>query len=139
MGIDQAQRYMRDLSQASKNANRALVRVGSPLQYAYGIETGRRRSGRLARRAGGVFYLTRAYNDELPHMRSRIVAGLERGPSGVLDELKRIGFDVERRAKDYVVRVTGTLQRSIQTIYPGRPVQAVSVGRANVTRLRRPR
>lgn len=140
VGVREAQRYLRDLADASRNAAKAAVQVGSPLGYAYGIETGVHRGGRLARRAGGVFYLTRALEHERPSIVPTVAKALDDGPHAALDAMKRIGFNVERTAKALVVRVTGTLQRSIQTIYPGRPVQDFGAGpRVAIRRLRRPR
>ena len=120
-GLRPARDYLGALEEATRDADRATVKVGSPLGYAYGIETGVHRSGRRARAAGGVFYLTRAYQAEQGNLTRRLSRALKDGGS-LLDELKRTGLDMERRAKSLVVVVSGTLRRSIQTIYPGRPV-----------------
>lgn len=138
-GLDDAKAAFARMARGASQAANAQVLVGSPLQYAYGIETGRHRGGRLARRAGGVFYLTRATEHVIPTVRSRMATAVKDG--AVLPELIKVGFDIERAAKALVVRVSGTLQRSIQTIYPGRPIVAITpVGaRRTVRRLARPR
>lgn len=123
VGADEAKRYLRLLQESASSADKAEVRVGSPLGYAYGIETGTHRSGKRARAAGGVFFLARAYAAEKGQIKKRLSKAIKAGHP-VLDELKKIGLDVERRAKELVVVVTGTLRRSLQTIYPGRPVTA---------------
>ena len=51
--------------------------VGSRRPYAYGIDTGsHRKSGKLARRAGGSFYLERAYQDVIADADRDIAEGL---------------------------------------------------------------
>jgi hypothetical protein len=141
VGARESAGLLRQFAAASRNADKAPVKVGSPLNYAYGIETGfTKKSHRLARKAGGAFMLTQALQHERPDIPKAVAKGLEDGPQGVLKALIRKGFDVERGAKAIVPVVSHTLQRSIQTIYPGRPVQDVApAGRRNVRRLRRPR
>jgi hypothetical protein len=142
VGEREAQAYLAKLAASAQYAHRAVVSVGSPLAYAYGIETGRHRGGRLARRAGGVFYLQRAAESVQQALKRDIARALPGGPDDTLEALKKVGADVERKAKALVVRVTGTLQRSIQTIYPGRGVVGggISVGVRGRTRAtRRPR
>jgi hypothetical protein len=111
-----SQQAIARLERQARNAQafgRARVVVGSPLQYAYGIETGRHRSGSLARRAGGAHFLARA----LEATRGEIRALIRRG--GALEDGRRLllalGFKVEARAKALVPVVTGTLRRSIVT------------------------
>ncbi len=128
------------LAASGKRAEGSLVQVGSPLNYAFGIETGRHAGGRLARRAGGAFYLRDAAASVQQSLKRDIAHALPKGPEATLAALKKIGFDVERKAKALVPVVTGTLRRSIQTIYPGRGVVGVAVGiRARGRAARRPR
>jgi hypothetical protein len=142
VGDKEAQAYLTRLAESGRAAEKALVQVGSPLAYAYGIETGRHRGGRLARRAGGVFYLQRAADSVQQSLKKVIAHALPDGADATLEALKKVGFDVERHAKALVPRVTGTLQRSIQTIYPGRGVAGggIAVGiRSHARPSRRPR
>lgn len=114
VGLKEAQTYLRRLQESAESADKAQVVVGSSLNYSYGIETGRHRSGRVARRAGGVFYLSRALSTVEKDLPKRLTKGLEAGEP-TLTTLTRAGHDVEARAKQLVIRVTGTLQRSIHT------------------------
>ena len=113
VGLKEAQQYLHRLEQAAGSAD-ATVTVGSSLNYAYGIETGRHRSGRVARRAGGVFYLSRALATVERDLPKRLTKGLQAGEP-TEKTLLRAGHDLEARAKQLVIRVTGALQRSIHT------------------------
>ena len=115
--ITGSQQTIAQLTRAQRQAaqfGRARVVVGSSLTYAFGIESGRHRSGALARRAGGVHYLARA----LQATRGEIRSLAKRAGSEALigrDLLLAVGFKVEARAKALVPVVTGTLRRSIVT------------------------
>lgn len=115
IGAREAQRYLKLLADGSKAAGNKVVLVGTNLVYGYGIETGRHRGGGLARRAGGVFYLSGALAQVRPRIRKALTAALPGGPGAVLAAAKRLGFDVERIAKERVVVRTGTLRRSLHT------------------------
>ena len=115
--ITGSQAAIRQLERAARQAQtfgRARVVVGSSLGYAYGVETGRHRSGGLARRAGGAHFLARALQATRGEIRS-----LARRAGGEAligrDLLLAVGFKVEARAKALVPVVTGTLRRSIVT------------------------
>jgi hypothetical protein len=113
VGLKEAQRSLQRLEDAGRSAD-ATVTVGSALNYAYGIETGRHRSGRVARRRGGVFYLSRALLTVERELPQRVTKGLQAGEP-MLTTLTRAGHDIEAHAKQLVIRVTGTLQRSLHT------------------------
>lgn len=59
-GADAAVRSLTALSAGAASARGAIYLVGTPLVYGFGIETGRHRGGRLARRAGGARMLGKA-------------------------------------------------------------------------------
>lgn len=59
-GMEPTVRFVDQLRRSMRVVTRRPVRIGTPRPYAYGIETGRHRSGRLARRAGGARMLSRA-------------------------------------------------------------------------------
>ena len=118
VGLKEAQTYLRKLEQAAESAD-TTVRVGSSLNYAYGIETGRhKKTGRVARAAGGAFYLSRALALIEKDLPKRLAAGLKEGEPAETT-LLRAGYDVEAEAKKLVPHVTRTLQRSIRTVPPG--------------------
>jgi hypothetical protein len=108
--------------------------VRSDLVYAPGIETGRGRGGRLARRAGGAYFM----RDALAHVQPRIVPALvdalPRGPAAVTHTMEGLAHDVLTRATELLTqRVygspiprspggrarwarTGNLRRSLHTV-----------------------
>lgn len=116
LGVREAQRYLDRLQGGAKAAGGKVVMVGTPLVYGWGIEFGRKRGGGLARRAGGAFYLTGALAQVKPRIRKALTAALPFGASAVLDAAKKLGFDVERLAKERVPVRTGTLRRSLHTV-----------------------
>lgn len=77
-----------NVAAAALRLNGPILSLSSPLPYAYGIETGRHRGGRLARAAGGAYM----FRDALAVMRPRVGAVLGpailRGP-GAVDAAKR--------------------------------------------------
>jgi hypothetical protein len=93
------------IGEASGRAGAARLSWASEVPYAYGIETGRHRGGRLARRAGGAYMMKR---------------GAEEALRGFVDELKqeiRIG---SRAGVDQTFLRLG--RRGISTIRTRTPV-----------------
>ena len=105
-----------------KDAVRSVksTRLGSDLPYAYGIEYGRHRGGRLARRAGGAYYL-HAGAEQITGEAPKLARALGKGPAATKAEYQEIlerGLDVARRRTP--VR-TGRLSRSLR-IYIGKGI-----------------
>ncbi len=95
----------------------ARAQVGSSMPYAYGIETGRHRvSGRVARSAGGAYYLQRAVNAVLADADSDVSQGLEKVGAPGPWVLRRLGRWARRLARLNVVRKTGRLRRSLTVL-----------------------
>lgn len=115
MGLNEAERYLRRL-QGGAAASNATVRVGTAVVYAHGIEFGRRRNGRLARRAGGAFMLTGALESIQPRIKPALARALPEGQQAVRDALLRLGYQVEAAAKPRTPVKTGNLRRSIHTV-----------------------
>lgn len=108
-----ARRYARGLARMEQTQ----VQVGSRLPYAYGIETGRHRvSGRVARAAGGVYYLQRAVNAVLADADKDVSEGLERVGAPGPWVLRRLGRWARRLARLDVVRKSGRLRRSLTVL-----------------------
>lgn len=78
-GHGEAVRYLKSLRDSTAAVGRTRIGVGSAKAYAFGIETGWRRSGRLARRAGGAFMLRGGVAEVRPRIAPMIVAGLALG------------------------------------------------------------
>jgi hypothetical protein len=108
------------LARAAEAMGATPVYVGSPLVYAHGIEYGRHRGGRLARRAGGAFYLTRglaAVRGELP---TAILGTLRAAGGDPRRLLLGLGYRVQAATLPLVPVRTGTLRRSIHVRVGGR-------------------
>lgn len=105
------------IHQGARVAGQFRARIGSNLVYAYGIEFGRHRGGKLARRAGGLLYLTRAVQEVRRTLPAALARALLGGTAEVRQTLRAQAYRVEARAKTYETAVrTGTLRRSIHTV-----------------------
>lgn len=109
---DKAIRYFIELQKQVRDIPTILV--GSDLIYSYGIERGVTRSGKLARAAGGVFYLAGAVEDVSGKVGSEIVQGLENG--NLRSAFLRLGLMTVTFAQARVVVVTGSLRRSLHMV-----------------------
>jgi hypothetical protein len=108
--------------------------VRSDVDYAQGIETGRRRSGRVARRAGGAYFMRDALAQVQPKIGPTLVDALPRGPAAVNHAMEGLAHDVLLAATQLLTtRVygapvprgrsgrarwsrTGNLRRSLHTV-----------------------
>ncbi len=89
--------------------------VGTKWPYGYGMETGRhRKSGKLARRAGGAWYLTRAAV-QIDQPTEADVAWLARPRKTEPALLRAVGRIVIRHARPLVPVRTGRLRKSLKT------------------------
>lgn len=76
-GMDDATKQLRRIERGIRSMANYEAFIYSSLPYAYGIEEGRhQRSGKLARRAGGSFYMRRAVDTVVSGMDEDITAGL---------------------------------------------------------------
>jgi hypothetical protein len=112
-GADTVQAYLQSLKSGTAAAGDEVVFVGTDLKYGFGIETGRHRGGRLARRAGGAFYLRDALNSVKATLEADLTTALPHGPEAILRAMTKVGYDVQREAQHLVPVVTGSLRRSI--------------------------
>ncbi len=117
---------MRKLIDAWANSARSFgnvkLTIGSPLPYAYGIETGYHRGGRLARRAGGAFYLQKGMQAMQTIFQQRAASSLLGIPAGqsfneLLSTMQTTGLRVAQSSAP--VR-TGKLRGSIVASRTGR-------------------
>jgi hypothetical protein len=110
-GVTVAQRRLEAMREGAKKLGSTRILVGSNLKYAFGIEYGRHRGGRLARRAGGAGMLQKglaAIEGSLPR---DIAAALEAGGS-VYDAVFRNALRVVDVTMANTPVKTGTLRRS---------------------------
>jgi len=113
-GIGPAQAYLGTLRDGAATAGGARLFVFSNLPYAAGIETGRRRNGRVARRAGGAWMFRRGSQEALRGFDQELAQALPKGRTGVTQAYLSRG----RRVVDAVRRLTpvrsGRLRGSVQ-------------------------
>ena len=119
IGLDKGVQALEQMRTAAGRFTGTMVRVGSPLVYAWGIETGRRRDGSIARRAGGARYLEGALHEIRPKIAPAVARALPDGPRAVDQALDKLGDEVVRRARGVVPVRSGRLRESIRSL-PGR-------------------
>lgn len=122
IGLDQALDNIVMVRSGAAELGRTRLSVGSDLPYAYGIETGRRRDGRIARKAGGLWFLSGAARDVGPGAADTIVRSLDRGVPGVDGALRIVAMRLTQRARQLEAPAnrSGRLAGSIQSRIGGR-------------------
>ena len=118
-GFDRVRSFLGGIAGAAARAQGPVISVGSPLPYAYGIETGRHRGGRLARAKGGAFMFRDALAVMKPRTGPALASAILRGTAAV-EQAKR---DLNRQAVEEVRKRTpvrtGALRDSVHET--GRP------------------
>jgi len=104
-GMDDAKKQMDRIERGTKTMGRYVGEVGSKLPYAYGIEYGRhRKSGKLARRAGGAQYITRAVDTVVNGMDADISEGLNKVTAPGAWVIRRLALWARRLARQNAPR-----------------------------------
>lgn len=117
-GLDTTTRAIAQLRDGAGRFTGRMLAIGSALPYAYGIETGRHRDGRLARRAGGAHYLAAGLATARTSAGTEITAALPKGAGAVNLAMGRLGRRAQQRAQGVVPVRTGALRNSIRVV-PG--------------------
>lgn len=114
-GITIAENRLNTIRDGVRKLGGTRILVGSNLKYAFGIEYGRHRGGRLARRAGGARMLSKGFDSIQGTLPRDIGQALETGGS-VYDAVYRNAL----RAADVTMAntpvKTGTLRRSFHVV-----------------------
>lgn len=114
-GMDDAVKQIERIERASENMGKYRGYVFSRMPYAWGIEYGEhRKSKRLARRAGGVEYLTGAVADVMSGADMDLSEGLTKVTAPGKWVIKRLGLWARRIARASVPVDSGRLRRSIK-------------------------
>jgi len=92
---------LESMRKSIEDASDEDVIVSSNLVYAPGIEFGRHPGGRLARRAGGAFALTDAFEEISPQVASAVTEAIAKGIATDV-VLRKAGLDIEARTKEYL-------------------------------------
>jgi hypothetical protein len=119
-GLQEGVQALHQLRDGAGRFNGPLLRVGSDLVYAWGIETGRTKGGRLARRAGPAHYLRGGLEREAPRLKATLAAALDDGVRAVDQAVDKAGKGVVEEAQRLVPVRSGRLRGSIRAIRTGR-------------------
>lgn len=120
LGDEQAIAYLRTVEEGCRAAGSSNISVGSNLPYPYGIEFGHRRSGRLARRAGGAFMFRGGLEQIGGQADDWLAQGIEHGRAGVRDAQHKIGQAWVAAAIPLTPVVSGRLRASERYSVGGR-------------------
>jgi hypothetical protein len=96
-----------------------MLRLGSPLIYAWGVETGYTRTGRVARKAGPARYLQGGLESIQREAPAEIVGALPKGAGAVNLAIGRLGRRAQQRAQQIVPVRSGALRASIRSVPKG--------------------
>jgi hypothetical protein len=118
-GVEVATRELNVLATACRVLNGPLVMVTSEQVYAYGINFGRSRGGRLARRAGGAHFMEAGATYLRSNARGIIATALERGEGSTEAALRDLGEGAVAAARSRTPRVTGALAGSLRAVVRG--------------------
>lgn len=119
-GLDAGVQALKQVRDAAGRFQTPMLRVGSDLIYAWGIETGRTRGGRVARKAGPAHYLQGALQRVEPQLRAKYARALEEGPAAVDRATEQAGRDLVAAARSIVPVRSGRLKGSIRSVPGGR-------------------
>lgn len=122
-GIENAQEFLKRVEEGARAIAKAKLMVGATEPYGYKIETGRaKRSGRLGRAAGGVFFLTGALQAVGSKVDDELAEAMEKGSAESQKKLRDIGRKIESEAmRRETAVVRGNLRRSLHAFGEGVP------------------
>lgn len=104
-GMADVEKQMKRIERGAAAMGRYQAVVGSKLPYAWGMEFGRHRlTGKLARKAGGAFYITRAVNQVMSEGDRDISEGLNKVMAPGAWVLRRLGLWARRLARQNAPR-----------------------------------
>lgn len=114
-GMEDADKQLTRIERASAGMAQYRGYVYSRMPYAYGIEYGKhRKSKRVARRAGGMQYMTGAVAEVMSGADKDLSAGLTKVTAPGRWVIKRLGLWARRLARQSVPVESGRLRRSIK-------------------------
>ena len=118
-GIERAIRTFDQYGDSLRYVQNTRLSLRSRVPYAFGIETGYHRSGRLARRAGGAWYFRTAAQVVGPLVEREVVMAWPQGPQRVRQAWDGLIRKAANVAATVVPVVSGRLRGSIEG-YAGR-------------------
>lgn len=115
VGAKEARAALDRLDAGCRAVGALRLAATNALPYAYGIETGRHRSGGLARRAGGAHMYEQGLAAAGPQLERMVADGLPYGAGGVNNAVARWGRSVaEPSIRRYTPVVTGALRNAVR-------------------------
>lgn len=111
--LTKAVALVRQISLSGEAWGKTRIRAGSPLAYARGIETGVRRSGVLARRAGGAFMFRKGIEKLKETIRGQLGAAALAGPAGINALARSASSQLVAFVREETPVVSGDLRTSI--------------------------
>jgi hypothetical protein len=112
-GLDDAEKQMARIERGLEALHNYVGEVYSKLPYAWGIEFGRHRvSGKLARRAGGSFYIRRAIDTVLSDADRDLSEGLDKVTAPGVWVVRRLALWARRLARKNAPRGPRNKSRS---------------------------
>ena len=114
-GLTAVQNMVRQISASGAAWGRIKIRAGTPLVYGYGIETGVRKSGRLARRAGGAFMFRTGITEIKATIKPMLLAAVPQGASAIQSMAQTTALRMRMAIQGGTVVRSGNLRSSIFT------------------------
>ena len=113
LGAADAAAFLATVQDGVKQTVGEEITAGSAVPYAWGQHFGRYRTGRLARRAGGSFFYTRAMEQVAPGVAGLIAAALPKGPAAVRQAQGAIAGRITQAARPLAPSASNRLRTSL--------------------------
>lgn len=113
-GFPKAIGFLKRIADAAVHANGPIISLTNIERYAYGIETGRTRSGRRARRAGGAYMYRDGIKAMQPKVRSTIAQAVVKGPSEVDAAKRKLNNDAVGEVVKRTPKRSGALRAGVR-------------------------
>jgi hypothetical protein len=104
---------VRQISLSGEAWGKTRIRAGSPLAYARGIETGVRRNGVIARKAGGAFMFKKGIEKLKNTIRAELATAALMGPPGIAALARKASSQLVGFVQEETPVVSGDLRASV--------------------------
>lgn len=112
-GLTEALTKIRQISASGTTWGSTRIVGGAGAVYAYGIETGFRKSGALARRAGGAYMFKKGIEQIKPLVRTAITAAIPEGPGAIAAAASQLAVRLQNAVQAGTPVVSGNLRQSV--------------------------
>lgn len=117
--LPQALRALDQVADACEVVGDAYIGIGTDVRYAYGIEFGVDRAGRVRRRAGPALMLTSALEAIPDRLGPALARALPAGPRAMEGAMREQALVTLGLARERTPVRTGRLRDSIQAVFGG--------------------